>query len=73
MTLQGDLMILTILNDTSFYREVRFLSAKISRAECLFAAKQGGTPVTTGRGQSHRSTGVTSPALLIIQLRRFSS
>jgi hypothetical protein len=34
MTLQGDFMILTILNDTSFYWEVRFLSAKIGRAEC---------------------------------------
>jgi hypothetical protein len=33
MTLQGDFMILTILNDTLFYREVRFLSAKIGSAE----------------------------------------
>jgi hypothetical protein len=32
MTLQGDFMILTILNDTPFYREARFLSAKIGRA-----------------------------------------
>jgi hypothetical protein len=77
MTLQGDFMILTILNDTSFYRGVRFLSAKIGRAECTSlrslrspsrtlrlkiltakgckdnakAAKQSGTPVTTGRDQ----------------------
>jgi len=34
MTLQGDFMILTILNDTPFYREARLLSAKIGRAGC---------------------------------------